>query len=284
MLLLFLSTILLHFTAGCKLLSPPRFLEYIFYEESQPRNIIFIHGSFGTATQLFPFANDDRIKKLANSYLITMPNHGNSYDDPNFSLDSISDDVVQFIRKRRLRSVYLVGHSLGAFVAMNVAAKYGCLIEGVLALDFLPFGINGDFLAPFMEFLNKFRQVPANQTLAEIQSQIFALLPDKEIAQALSSGLEGTEGNYQWTFNMYNYFSNVDKLLFNPIPKIPFYGKFKIVLGLQSTAYDKRLVSRLPEYYPKIQPEKDVIYVNSGHIVYSDFFDVCVQALVDLLE
>ena len=93
-----------------------RYLEYIHYEQNQKKNVIFIHGSFTFAQTLFQIASDYRIKHLANSYLISMPNHGNSYDDPNFSMDSITEDVKNFIIKNNLKNVFIVGHSLGGLV------------------------------------------------------------------------------------------------------------------------------------------------------------------------
>lgn len=281
---LFLFLIGLRLVLGCKIEMPDLFLEYIHYEQNQQRNIIFIHGSFATATQLFPFADDYRIKRLANSFLVTMPNHGNSYDDPNFSLDSITADIARFIKKRHLKSVYLVGHSLGALVAMNLAAKHGSLISGVLSLDFLPFGLAPDFFKPFLEILDKFKAIHLNQTIAQIQQDLFSIFSDNQTMQLIASGFEGTEGNYTWSTNIEYYINNVDKLLKDSVPKIPFYGKFKVVLGKQSLVYDRESVNRLSDYYPKIRPETDVIFVDSGHIVYGQFFEECIQALIDLLE
>ena len=84
-----------------------RNLESIFIDEGKNINLIFIHGSFSFAQSLFPLASDYRIKKVANSYLISMPNHGNSYDDPDFSLSSITEDVRKFILRRELKKVFI---------------------------------------------------------------------------------------------------------------------------------------------------------------------------------
>lgn len=264
--------------------TPKRQLESIFIDEGKDINLIFIHSSFSFAQSLFPIASDYRIKRVANSYLISMPNHGNSYDDPNFSLDSITDDVRNFILSKGLRNVYIVGHSLGGLVGMNLAAKYGYLIKGVVSLDFLPFPSAPALLDVLKSVVGGFLTVDLKRSMTDIRQDLLNLFPDPEVIDLFASALEGKNGDYSWSTNVQYYFNNIDALFKNGVPVRPFKGKFKLVTGTQSNFYAPALFPQLVKYYPKINLAKDIIEVNSGHVVYARFQEESTQAILDILN
>jgi len=263
---------------------PFRPIESIHYNQNKQKNIIFIHSSFSSAESLFDLARDWRVKDVANSWLISMPNHGNSYRASVFSTDSITQEVFKLITTHNLKNVYLVGHSLGANVAMNFAAKFGSLIKGVLSLDFLPFGLSDAELNLIRGLVSGFKTLNLQRTKAAIKPDFLAIFPDPESFRLASDAWKGSEGNYQWTTHLDNYYNNVDNLLKNPIPTATkFYGKFKLVTGLQSLFYKPALFPNLVQYYPNINLQTDIIKLNGGHVLHYQFLDECVKAILSLL-
>ncbi len=264
--------------------SPKRELESIFIDENKAINLIFIHSSFSFAQSLFPIASDYRIKRVANSYLISMPNHGNSYDDPDFSLDSITKDVRDFILKKGLKNVYVVGHSLGGLVAMNLAAKYGNLVSGIVSLDFLPFPTAEPILNILKTVVGGFLTVDLKRPMTDIRQSLLAIYPDSEVIDLFVGALEGKDGDYNWTTNVQYYYDNIDNLFKAGVPIRRFRGKFKLVTGTQSQFYVPSLFPQLVKYYPKINLSKDIVEVNSGHVVYARFQEETTQAILDILN
>jgi pimeloyl-ACP methyl ester carboxylesterase len=76
---------------------------------------------------------------------------GSRHVDPPWGVDADVDDVLAVLDDADLGSAVLVGHSLGAFVACAVAARYPERVEAVVAVDggvryALPAGVNPDAL------------------------------------------------------------------------------------------------------------------------------------------
>lgn len=64
-------------------------------------------------------------------------------------LDHVRDDLVRYIRDRKLVKPVIVGHGLGGFLAYELAATEPYLLGGALVIDGLPFfgGFGADFPA-----------------------------------------------------------------------------------------------------------------------------------------
>lgn len=260
-----------------------RKLEYIHVEENQEKNIIFLSRSYGNAQTLLPLATDYRIKNVANSYLISLPNHGNSYDDDRSSLTLITDDIHKFIEDSGLKKVYLVGHNLGARVAYNLATRHGLEIKGVVALDFLPFGWSASQVKDQQKTIKGLQALNLKQTASQITADALKVISDPQLVKLIVDAFEGTEGDYKPQANLENIRKNIGRLFKKPVRVNPFYGKFKLVIGSQSPNYSPSQIPQLKDYYPKIDLDKDVITVKSGNVVYQDFFDTTIQAILDVL-
>jgi pimeloyl-ACP methyl ester carboxylesterase len=97
--------------------------------------IVLIHGAFCSGSNW-----DLVVPYLANSYHLLIPDlpgHGQSRHITPFSLESSSKYLVQLIRKHVANSrAYIVGHSLGAHVAINLASAYPEVISDVFISGF----------------------------------------------------------------------------------------------------------------------------------------------------
>jgi pimeloyl-ACP methyl ester carboxylesterase len=69
---------------------------------------------------------------------------------PTPMLDRVRDGLADYIRKNRLEKPVIVGHSLGGFVALALAAKYPGLVGKLVIVDAYPFfgGISDPQVTP----------------------------------------------------------------------------------------------------------------------------------------
>ena len=95
---------------------------------------IFLHGSWDDSRQWQPI-----IELLGHNFhclAIDLLGFGNStaVETPG-SISVEVDCLHEFVTALKLRPVYLVGHSLGAWVAISYALKYPDLVQGVVAIS-----------------------------------------------------------------------------------------------------------------------------------------------------
>ena len=96
--------------------------------------VIFLHGSWYDSTQW-----ENSIGILSKNFhclAIDLLGFGNStaIQTPN-SIELEVDCLHEFLTALNLRSVYLVGHSLGAWIAVSYTLKYPDLVRGVVAIS-----------------------------------------------------------------------------------------------------------------------------------------------------
>lgn len=104
--------------------------------ERQRKAVILIHGLFGSMENLGAQAR--ALAEHFNVYSIDLPNHGRSYQSDEMSLDSMAQDVIAWMDEQNIDNAFLVGHSLGGKVAMEVALKAPQKCKKLVVIDIAP--------------------------------------------------------------------------------------------------------------------------------------------------
>lgn len=95
--------------------------------------VVFIHGA----------ANDHSVWALQSRYLafhgravlaVDLPGHGRSAGAPLTSVEALADRTVALLDTAGVATAVLVGHSLGALVALHAAAQYPARVRGIALL------------------------------------------------------------------------------------------------------------------------------------------------------
>ncbi len=99
------------------------------YGREDGRSIVFLHGAGGNLGIWTP-----QYERLGTEYRcvgIDLPGHGRN-DAVRFSLDRAVDDVLDGVAATTNDKVVLVGHSLGAYVAIAVVLKRPSAVRGLV--------------------------------------------------------------------------------------------------------------------------------------------------------
>jgi pimeloyl-ACP methyl ester carboxylesterase len=107
---------------------------------------VFIHGAGMDHTvwalQTRSFAHHGR-SVLA----LDLPGHGGSEGPALSGIDALADWVLEVLRVAKVSKVRIAGHSMGALVALEAAARGGAIVEGLALLGFVPeMGVHPDLL------------------------------------------------------------------------------------------------------------------------------------------
>ncbi len=97
------------------------------------RNIVFIHGALGDATQMESFAHF--FKTAHQIHIINLKGHGvDSGNDAIFSMQQMVDDVAQVIQENMLKEVVIFGFSMGGYIGMCLAKQYPELVNALITI------------------------------------------------------------------------------------------------------------------------------------------------------
>jgi CheY-like chemotaxis protein len=106
----------------------------------------------------------------------------------------VRDGVADYIRKNRLEKPVIVGHSLGGFVALEVAAKYPDLPGRIVIVDAYPLLAGEMFLEHSDARLDMKALIVDDERLARVElRRLLAAHPEVEIASEARSGEEALE-------------------------------------------------------------------------------------------
>lgn len=107
------------------------------YQQSgSGKNIILVHGLFGSLENLNMVAKD-----LKNRFTVTnvdVRNHGLSFHQNTMDYSELAQDIIDTLDHLAIDTCYILGHSMGGKIAMQVALDFPERIEKLLVADIAP--------------------------------------------------------------------------------------------------------------------------------------------------
>jgi pimeloyl-ACP methyl ester carboxylesterase len=110
-------------------------IEYQVYGQGEPA-VVLIHGWSCDAN--YWRAQLEPLKAKYTTITVNLAGHGASAKNrTDWSMAGFGEDVAAVVRQRQPRRVVLVGHSMGAVVALEAARRLGEQVAGIIAVDSL---------------------------------------------------------------------------------------------------------------------------------------------------
>jgi len=97
--------------------------------------IILIHGLASNMTRWTEFVNNTKLSESVNVVRLDLKGHGKSMAYSRITMRHWCEDIQQIIAVEQFSNVLLVGHSLGAQIAMQFATYYPKNLNGILLID-----------------------------------------------------------------------------------------------------------------------------------------------------
>lgn len=231
---------------------------------------------FGSHKDFHSITKNQKIVNQGNIHLLDQRNHGNSPHTENFSVEICAQDTIDYIKQNNIQKTNLVGYSMGAFIAMEVALRKPNLINSLLIIDMAP----RDFLTKGKyKSMERYQDHSTNLSLIdlenlneeEVKEKIFEACGGSKLnfEYYLENLEKGKNGKFKWKCNLKIISDNFQKIaMYRPEEGLKFEGKCLWVVGDRSkitNGYDYR---ELNEWFPNFDPKRDKKILSGGHFVH----------------
>ena len=107
------------------------------FEQKDPRTILFLHGFLGLKKNYRSIGK--HLSRLGYKVLgVDFRNHGKSHNALPFTYEAMTEDLENYIEKNKLQNLVLVGHSMGAKIAMRYALQNPDRMSSLVVVDNTP--------------------------------------------------------------------------------------------------------------------------------------------------
>jgi pimeloyl-ACP methyl ester carboxylesterase len=163
-----------------------------------------------------------KISSMVSSYLLDLRNHGDSEHRATMTLNDMAEDVMHFIKENKLSNLYLMGHSLGGRVIMNMFSKYSSLdeyLKGVIIVDMIhrPLLEGISSTRENYEMIKGLAQLDIDKmNRKELDSALLKLAKSKPMVDFVRTNIkENTDkpGTYVWKSNIKDIAANCESFL-----------------------------------------------------------------------
>jgi len=240
--------------------------------------LLIVHGFFASSRNWRLMA--EKFASYFHVYLLDMRNHGLSPQHPQMDYPTMTTDVLDFMDRRGLDSVSLLGHSMGGKIAMWLALHHPHRIDHLVVADIAPVS----YIHSFDNTINALKSLPLANISNRKQAEqwLAAAIPELSYRQFLLQNLVLQTGHYRWRVNLDVFFNMAPHIIAFPDTEgmLPFYGHALFVAGADS-GYVKA------DDLDKLFPTAKLCFIaNAGHWLHVQqpdvFFEqVCCFLLTD---
>ena len=99
--------------------------------------LLILHGFLGMGDNWKTYANV--LTKMGyRVHLIDQRNHGKSFWSEEFSYSVMAEDILNYCKFHKLGQIFILGHSMGGKVAMELAFNHSYLLKAFIIADISP--------------------------------------------------------------------------------------------------------------------------------------------------
>ncbi|MFL0796937.1 MAG: alpha/beta fold hydrolase [Cellvibrionaceae bacterium] len=228
--------------------------------------VILMHGMFGSLSNLGVLA---RPLTEAGYRVISVDlrNHGLSPHEHDMSYAHMAADIVELLDDLQLSKAYLLGHSMGGKVGMQVAMNYPDRVAKLIVADISPVTYSVDRHGGILEGLrvlaaNKLTsRQHADQLLAEYEA-------DKGVRAFLLKNLyRKDEGHFGLRLNLDSVIANYCDVLTQAPTGNPFEGETLFLKGENSAYIQEKHRDEVMRLFPEVQLK---VIADTGHWLHAE--------------
>ena len=261
---------------------------------NNPANLIVLHGVLGSSKNFRGITHSPKIATKVNTYLLDLRNHGKAEHRDSMTYQEMSDDLYNFFSENQLLDTVniVMGHSMGARLAMEFVIRYPELSKGVIIVDLAPYKYLEDksftYVDSMYNMLGRFVQIDVNRDPKLVKKDIIAAAEDKDVGELVATNVvPDGHGGHMWRINMEAIHGNFKTQILNTEYKgaEKYDGPVKVILGGESEYTGPEVVSSYETVFSNIDLGKDVEFVDkAAHWVHFSQPQKFIQIVSDFLD
>ena len=247
-------------------------LQYRKYGETDPA-VVILHGFLGSSDNWHGVAK--ALSFDCTVYTLDQRNHGRSPHSAHFTYPDMVADLIEFLDDVGLKSVVLLGHSMGGKTAMFAATSHPERIWKLIVADM---GVKRYSENP-AEILDVLRQLPVEKlaTRREADALLAQKISDLAVRQLLLKNLaRKRDGRFFWRIPLQTLRAASRNILIALPDDARFEGPVLFIRGEKSPYIRDEDVPEIRQHFPKMSLKT---IPNAGHWLHVEAFDAFVQAV-----
>ncbi|MBL4624893.1 MAG: alpha/beta fold hydrolase [Flavobacteriales bacterium] len=250
----------------------------LFYKKSgQGQSLIVLHGLMG---MLDNWATPAKVlAKYFEVYLVDQRNHGHSAHSTEFTYQSMSDDLYEFIETHQLEGAHLLGHSMGGKTAMKFAQNNPGLLDKLIIADIAPkaYEVHHQQILAGLQAI----ELDKIQRRSEADETLQQYIPEFGVRQFLLKNLYWPEkGRLAWRFNLEVINETIEQIG-EEVNDRQYDGETLFVRGENSNYIQDSDKEMIDIYFPNSKIET---IANSGHWVHAEQPEQFLKYVLDFLN
>ncbi len=253
-------------------------LNYKQYSDSG-KALMVLHGLFGSQSNW-----GWHCKQLADSFAVyglDMRNHGDSPHDPEMSYKVMAEDVRLLLSDLGIDSCYILGHSMGGKVAMQLAMTYPELIEKLIVVDIAPtnYAAGGEGHLRVLQGMQAL-DLSAIESRKMAEAELAKFIEDADTLQFILTNLVREQsGTYRWRLNVDAIVEHYDAMRVAPEGD-PFDKPTLFIKGEQSNYIRERNEAEIKALFPSASI---AVVQDAGHWVHAENPQAVQELITDFL-
>ena len=225
--------------------------------------LVILHGLFGSLDNWITLA-----KKWSSSFqviLVDQRNHGLSFHDDEFTYRAMSKDLKKLLDHYELKSINLLGHSMGGKTAMIFSESHPEYLKKLIIADIGP----KNYPVHHTSIIDAFYEVPIKELKSrnEADQILQHLIPEFGLRQFLLKNLARTPDGFKWKMNLDVIAKNIKEVGISTFPQCSFNGSTLFINGGKSHYI---LTEDLKDIKCAFSNSKFITIDNAGHWLHSE--------------
>lgn len=251
-----------------------------FRRQGHGQAVILIHGLFGSLDNLNNLAN--ALSEHYDVVSVDLRNHGHSPRSAEMDYPLMAQDILALITQLELTQPWLIGHSMGAKVAMMTAGLAPELIAGLVVADMAPVAYSDARHADVFAGLTAVAAAAcANRKAADALLAEHINLPGVRQFLLKSFVPHATKAADSWRFNVAALIENYPHITGWPGVTPAYQGSILFIKGAESDyllpEYQAQVLAQFPKATAKVIPE-------TGHWLHAEKPQLFNRLVMDFLS
>jgi pimeloyl-ACP methyl ester carboxylesterase len=235
--------------------------------------LVILHGLFGSSDNW-----QSQAKKLAEFYtvyLVDLRNHGHSFWSTAHTYDLMAEDVHRLIEELNLKKIILLGHSMGAKVAMTFAQQHPTFLDKLILVDMgiKEYPMHHQHILAGIHGLN----LATYKTRGEAEHDLEKYIDNQSVRQFLLKNLYWkSKGELAWRMNVESLEDNLLEIL-RPLPNQVVLTNTLFIRGELSNYILDEDIPEIEELFPDSEFET---ILGAGHWVHAEAQEEFIQLVL----